>query len=307
MSNIVYLNNKFINQDEAKINIGDRSYLFGDGIYEAFLYSNGDFIDFNLHFQRLINSLKLTQMKNFTYTKEQIKKISNDLIDKNNANINDNDIGIYIQISRDVVFPRVHNYKNNATPSLFACLLVSPKCKDRLKPLKLKSFSDIRWQIRQAKTTMLMPNTMIKSLAIENDYDDGLFVQINESSNQDNSNLLQINNKTSMKNASIREASASNIFFIDECDNFITPKDDGKILSGITRMRIIEILKKNSINVIQKDIFFNDIKNYKGSFLSASIARIKPIGQIDDIVFKGVHPKIEKIILQYEEFILGKL
>ena len=37
MSRIVYLNGDYLPEEEAKVSVFDRGYLFGDGIYEFLL------------------------------------------------------------------------------------------------------------------------------------------------------------------------------------------------------------------------------------------------------------------------------
>jgi D-alanine transaminase len=276
---IVYFNNNYIDDTKANINIGDRAYLFGDGIYEAFLYTNGKFIDFDRHIKRLNNSLELTKIKNFNISKNELKDISKKLIIKNNVAQNEQK-GVYFYISRDIQFPREHNYSKNNKPFFVAFLIDTPPCNNRLNGLKLKSFEDIRWKLRSAKTTMLMANVMIKHDSINEGYDDGLFVE----------------------NGIIRESSASNIFFLDDKNEFITPKSDGTILAGVTRWRVIQILKKQGAIIKECDILYKNIINYKGAFLSASISRLKPISLIDDIKYNNIDERIKKIILDYENY-----
>ena len=41
MSSIVFLNGDFCKEEDAKVSIFDRGYLFGDGIYEVVPVING--------------------------------------------------------------------------------------------------------------------------------------------------------------------------------------------------------------------------------------------------------------------------
>ena len=59
MANISYVNGLYCNIQEAKININDRGYHFGDAVYEVILYNNGIFYDYDGHIKRLFNSLDL--------------------------------------------------------------------------------------------------------------------------------------------------------------------------------------------------------------------------------------------------------
>ncbi|NQY80658.1 MAG: aminotransferase class IV [Candidatus Caenarcaniphilales bacterium] len=54
----VYFKDKFIEETEAKVSIADRSFRFGDGVFETLLIHNKNIFDFNTHYQRLSDGLK---------------------------------------------------------------------------------------------------------------------------------------------------------------------------------------------------------------------------------------------------------
>ena len=54
----VYFKNNFIDESEAKISIADRSFRFGDGIFETLLVHKGKIFDYQSHHTRIINGLK---------------------------------------------------------------------------------------------------------------------------------------------------------------------------------------------------------------------------------------------------------
>ena len=50
MANISYVNGLYCNIQDAKININDRGYHFGDAVYEVILYNDGVFYDYACSF-----------------------------------------------------------------------------------------------------------------------------------------------------------------------------------------------------------------------------------------------------------------
>ncbi len=54
----IYLKNRFIPEDQAAISVDDRSFRFGDGIFETILVTNGKMYDFPAHLERLKNGLR---------------------------------------------------------------------------------------------------------------------------------------------------------------------------------------------------------------------------------------------------------
>ena len=57
MNRIVFLNGKYIKENEAKISIFDRGLLFADSVYEVTAVIDHNLIDFPAHIERLENSL----------------------------------------------------------------------------------------------------------------------------------------------------------------------------------------------------------------------------------------------------------
>ena len=49
MTRIVYVNGEYVREEEAKISIFDRGFLFADGVYEVTSVIGGKLIDFEGH------------------------------------------------------------------------------------------------------------------------------------------------------------------------------------------------------------------------------------------------------------------
>ena len=112
MSRIVYVNGEYVPEEDAKISVFDRGFLFADAVYEVSAVLDGKLVDNDAHMKRLqrsMNELKMTPPA----TAEEILEIQKELIVRN-----DIDEGlIYLQVTRgaadrDFAFPK------NATPSL---------------------------------------------------------------------------------------------------------------------------------------------------------------------------------------------
>ena len=56
MTRIVYVNGEYVREEEAKISIFDRGFLFADGVYEVTSVLGGKLIDFDGHVVRLARS-----------------------------------------------------------------------------------------------------------------------------------------------------------------------------------------------------------------------------------------------------------
>ena len=58
MSRVAYVNGRWIDQRRASVNIEDRGYQFGDGVYEVVHVHRGRFVDEDRHLARLDRSLR---------------------------------------------------------------------------------------------------------------------------------------------------------------------------------------------------------------------------------------------------------
>ena len=58
MARIVFVNGEFVSEDEAKVSIFDRGFLFADAVYEVTSVLDGKLVDWQGHFERLKRSLR---------------------------------------------------------------------------------------------------------------------------------------------------------------------------------------------------------------------------------------------------------
>jgi len=61
VSRIVYVNGEYLPEEDAKISVFDRGFLFADGVYEVSSVIDGKLVDNAAHIARLDRSL--TEMK----------------------------------------------------------------------------------------------------------------------------------------------------------------------------------------------------------------------------------------------------
>ncbi len=63
MSNIVYINNQFAIDSEAKVPFSNRGLNYGDGFFETIKIFNHKPLFWNFHFERVVNTLKVLQLE----------------------------------------------------------------------------------------------------------------------------------------------------------------------------------------------------------------------------------------------------
>ena len=106
MSRVVYVNGSYVPEEQGKISIFDRGFLFADGIYEVTAVLKGKLVDYDAHMERLERSLGEIRM-DWPCGKEELRAMHLDMVKRNNL-----DEGwIYMQITRgsadrDFKFPK---------------------------------------------------------------------------------------------------------------------------------------------------------------------------------------------------------
>jgi branched-chain amino acid aminotransferase len=83
----------------------------------------------------------------------------------------------------------------------------------------------------------------------------------------------------------IAEATGANIFFKNHSGELHTPIPDS-FLDGITRREVIKIAKSKGVNVVERKIKPEEMKNFVGCFLTGTAAEVTPVAQISDNKFE---------------------
>ena len=106
MSRIVYVNGDYVPEEQGKVSIFDRGFLFADGVYEVTAVIGGKLVDYDPHMERLERSLTEIQMA-WPCSKAELRAMHDELIKRNKL-----DQGlIYMQVTRgaadrDFKFPK---------------------------------------------------------------------------------------------------------------------------------------------------------------------------------------------------------
>ena len=266
----VYLNGEILEAEKAKISPLDRSFTFGDGVYEVIPSYNKELFLFDEHLERFKSSLN----KTFIPIPSEIynlKGILKELHTKNNF-LNQS---FYIQISRGVQDIRNHQAATDIVPSVFITsqdLEINPyRENSNREGLKVRLEDDIRWQRCDIKTTALMGNILSMH---------------DPSSDKVDEIILS-------KDGLITEGSKSNIFFVKH-GNVYTPSLNNNILPGITREFVIKLLRENNIPVFEEDIPVISLYEFDEVWLTSSTKEIQPIASIDS--FRIPEKKFDELI-----------
>ena len=88
-------------------------------------------------------------------------------------------------------------------------------------------------------------------------------------------------------------------------NTILTHPKNNKILGGVTRESVIEIARKNKINVFEKEFTVNQAYKCKEAFLTSTTVGILPVKKIDNYsINKAIIGTITlKLMKLYEDFL----
>lgn len=264
MSRTVYVNGAYLPEEEAKISVFDRGFLFSDGVYEVSSVLNGKLIDNEAHLARLARSLKALEMR-APISAEEIVEVQNKLIEQNNLT----EGLVYLQVTRGSA-DRDFAYPKNPKPSLVMFtqsknVIDNPMVK---KGMKIISTEDIRWARRDIKTVGLLAASMAKMQAIAAGADDAWFVE----------------------DEMVTEGSSNNAYIIKHDDTLVTRQISNKILAGITRSVILKLVDEQDLTFEERPFSLQEAYEAKEAFVSSATTFVMPVVSIDGHSLSGGKP-----------------
>jgi D-alanine transaminase len=264
--------NDQIIERENLVNIEDRAYQFGDGVYEVIGVYGGKPFLLDEHMERLQRSAREVQLT-LPYRMDQLKQRLVQLVKTNGL-----DEGIiYMQVSRGVA-PREHYFPGNeVTPVTVAYTKAEERmCMTEDKGATAVLVEDIRWLRCDIKTLNLLPNALAKQKAVENNAIEAIL----------------------HRGDTVTEASASNVFIVRN-EKVFTHPENNYILSGITRKKVIQICYSLGIPVYEETFTVETMLHADEVFVTATKSDIIPILEIDNQPIGQKLPgEITKKILQ---------
>ncbi|WP_079510113.1 D-amino-acid transaminase [Mesobacillus jeotgali] len=250
----VIVDGEVLDRAAAKVDIEDRGYQFGDGVYEVIRVYNGKMFTGIEHLNRLVDSAEKVRMK-LPYSPEDLLSKMEELIKKNEL-----DTGtVYMQFTRGTS-PRNHVFPGgDVAPTFVAYTRKVPRPVDPMeKGVRTILDDDIRWLRCDIKSLNLLGNLLSKQKAAEA----GCFEAILH------------------RGETVTEGSHSNISIVKD-GVIITHQADNFILNGITRQKMLEICRNEGIPVEERAYTLEELSSAHEVFSSGTTVEIMPIIEVD--------------------------
>lgn len=252
---IVFLDNAFIQIEEARISPFDRGFLFADGVYESIRTYNGKLFRYKDHLDRLKRSLRETRI-NFKEL-NSLESIIYDLIKKNEI---ENEALVYLQVTRGSALTRTHTFpKEDITPTIFIYVKeFKENAEEQAEGVKVIFQEDVRWLRCDIKSTSLLPVVLASQKALEEGAAEAILV----------------------RDGMITEGTHTNFFAIKD-ETVYTAPASRLILSGITRKIVLELCASFKINFREEFINKEELKNFDEFFITSTTKEITPVTCIE--------------------------
>ncbi|MBT0959257.1 D-amino-acid transaminase [Alphaproteobacteria bacterium KMM 3653] len=255
MSRTVYLNGEYLPEEEAKVSVFDRGFLFADGVYEVTTVLDGKLIDFDGHAMRLSRSLNELEMKN-PISKEDLLEVHRELVARNGIE----DGLIYLQVTRGAA-DRDFAYPKDAEPTIVLFtqakpgLSTSPQAEVGIKVIGIE---DQRWGRRDIKTVQLLYPSMGKMMAKAAGCDDAWLVE----------------------DGFVTEGTSNNAYIVKD-GVLITRHLGHEILHGITRAAVLRFAREAQMKVEERPFTLKEAQGADEAFITSASTFVMPVVEID--------------------------
>ena len=269
----VLWNEEIVDESEVKIDIEDRGYQFGDGIYEVIRIYDGYMYMEKEHLDRLWVSAEKIRMT-LPFTREELSQRLHRLAQE----VGLENARVYFQVTRGTAKPRLHDFPNpkEVQPVLTADIQPAsrPSAKQNIG-IRAGFVEDKRWLRCDIKSISLLGNIMALDEAQQKGYDEAVLV----------------------RDGIVTEASASNLWMVKD-EVLYTHPDGNLVLPGIAKIKIRELVKALGIELKEEAFTEKELLAADECFKTSSVAEIMPIIEIDNqTIGDGTPGKVTKKLL----------
>ncbi|MGM0366120.1 MAG: aminotransferase class IV [Actinomycetota bacterium] len=270
MSKYIFINRKFLPEGKAKIDVGDSGFQYGDGLFETMPSLEGKIIALQKHLDRLFSSLAFFGYT-LNFSKEDMAAWIASTVQKNN--FKKSDAYIKVMVSRG----GLGNALSFDTPCKPNVVIISRK----LSPYPARYYREGVGVVRSSIARTAFSNPCYRHKLLN--YFESIYAK-NEARSRGAAEALFLT-----RDRMVLEGSVSNIFMV-KGKNIYTPPLIYNILPGITREAVINIGRKNGLDIKQRKFDFLELGRCDEAFLTNSLMGVMPVRSIEAKELSGAKP-----------------
>jgi D-alanine transaminase len=216
-----YLNGSLMPLCEARVSALDRSFLFGDGVYEVIPVRAGNARRLAANLARLAHSLHELSIRN-PFSDRQWTDVVQQLVTANGGG----DVYVYLQVSRGAEYGRNHAPLPDIEPTVFGFCAPLPLPTAQLLESGVACITavDTRWARCDIKSVALLANVLLRQQAVEAGAGEVIL----------------------LRDGNLTEASASSVEVVIDGE-IRMPPNSSRLLPGTTRSLIEELADQHGI------------------------------------------------------------
>jgi branched-chain amino acid aminotransferase len=273
---IVFLNGNFVPEEQAVVSIFDRCYLYGDGLFETMLIRGGVVFRWDMHLQRLKQGAAFLNIA-MPFSEPELREAVARLILENRQP----EALLRLTLSRGVGI-RGYSPRGANCPTIVMSLHPAPDT-TALTDWAL-SISSIRLPanepVAQLKHCNKLPQILARAQAEHAGADEALLTNTE---------------------GHVVEGATSNLFWVQR-GAICTPPLSGGILSGVTRMVVLELCRQLDLPCREENITPSGLSGSDGVFVSLSSYGIIQAISLDSHPLR-VHPMTSMLHRAYADLL----
>ena len=258
---IVYLNGRFVQAERARISAFDRGFSYGDGLFETLRAYSGWVFALDRHLRRLRKGAAQIGLS-FDGDVEHWRRVMSRLLRRNGLTGADSSLRLTVTRGVDVLGVLLPP-EAPSSPTLFLVArpvegaiqerqqagigVVTIQWGDPFNPFGIKSLNYLYHMLAMVR-------------AKERGAHEALFVA---------------------SDGSVVEAATSNVFSVAN-GILTTPPEDTGLLPGITREVVIEVARKEGLDVREARLSLDELLAADEAFLTGSVKEVMPLVAVDD-------------------------
>lgn len=252
---LCYLNGSVLPLREARISPLDRSFLFGDGVYEVIAVRRGQARRLGANLARLTRSLRELRIRN-PHDALQWRELIEQLIEANGGG----DLYVYLQVSRGAENGRNHAPLPDIEPTVFAfCAPLPVSSAEALeRGIACITALDTRWARCDIKSVALLANVLLRQQAVEAGAAETIL----------------------LREGWLTDASASTVYVIID-QQIRVPPNSTRLLPGTTRSLLEELADRHGIARRSVAVSESELRCADEIWLTAATRGVLSVTQLD--------------------------
>lgn len=255
MTDKVFLNDKLVDNDKAGVSVTDSGLLYGAGLFETMRSHNGVVFSLKDHLDRLFFSARSLSINN-TYSREYITDAIYKVLETNKLT----EARLRLTLTGG---PMSESEENRRATLLIAATKLQTYPSEYYSNGILVVLSPFRQNTAEPIYGHKTTSYFSRIIALKSAHQKGAAEAL----------WFTVDNR-------LAEGCISNVFLVKDSVLY-TPPIETPVLAGVSRKTVCETALKNSVELVEKDLYISDLLEADEIFLTNVIMQIMPISSVE--------------------------